>query len=128
MRKLMTLLTALFVAVMMLPSIAKAADEREVITEVNLTVDAFEVNCGEPVVCTTFNVPDGVAYRFSDGLWRWVKPGETERHQVNPGNGMVYIPGTWIYEFQIRVDGEYGTQYRLPQTKDELTSKIFIPF
>ncbi len=126
MRKLMTLLASLFVVILLLPSVAQAAtdDTRQVVTEVNLTYDELIPSCGEMVKCWYDGEPEGAVYRMSSFYWRWSRQYVANNQQVNPSSKAVFVPGTWFYMYQIRVDGEFGSQYRLPDTKEELTIKI----
>ncbi len=126
MRKLMTLLASLFAVILLLPSVARAAtdDTRQVVTEVNLTYDELIPSCGEMVKCWYDGEPEGAVYRMSSFYWRWSRQYVANNQQVNPSSKAVFVPGTWFYMYQIRVDGEFGSQYRLPDTKEELTIKI----
>ena len=122
MRKLMTLLTALFVAVMLLPSVAKAEDTRQVITEVNLTMDQLAPKCNEPVANPTITVPTNAVYKLGNNCgWKWKNENGVF---VGTDYATVFIPGAWKYELQVRIDGENAALWRFPDKKDNLTVKV----
>ena len=122
MRKLMMLLTALFVAVMLLPSVAKAEDTRQVITEVNLTMDQLAPKCNEPVANPTITVPTNAVYKLGNNCgWKWKNENGVF---VGTEYATVFIPGVWKYELQVRIDGENASQWRFPDKKDNLTVKV----